>query len=153
MVIHCADEMFHAELYGTPTAEAIQNALPIAGETIRWGDEIYFEIDVHCELESDARADVLVGELGYWPPGRALCILFGPTPVSTDDQPKAASPVNVFGRITDDVSPFKTIRSGERIERYKPTDYPNGKIKGGCPKENPPNCIPVSYTHLRAHET
>ena len=115
MVIHCADEMFHAELYGTPTAEAIQNALPIAGETIRWGEEIYFEMDVKLDLKENARSDVQIGELGYWPPGNAFCIFFGPTPASVNDQPKAASPVNVFGRITDDVSPFKTIRSGERI--------------------------------------
>ncbi|NQT25859.1 hypothetical protein HQ585_10915 [candidate division KSB1 bacterium] len=116
MIIKCNSETFQAELYETPTAEAILKSLPIQGKAIRWGDEIYFEIDVQLDLESDARVDIQIGELGYWPPGRAFCIFFGPTPMSVNDLPKAASPVNVFAKIVNDVSKLKTIQSGEIIE-------------------------------------
>ena len=66
--------------------------------------------------EPDARAEVEVGDLAYWPAGPAFCIFFGPTPVSTGDQPRAYSPVNVFGRVLGDTGKFKTISNGAVIE-------------------------------------
>ena len=68
------------------------------------------------ELEPDARADVAVGNLAYWPAGPAFCIFFGPTPVSTGDQPRAYSPVNVFGRVSGDTGKFKIISAGAVIK-------------------------------------
>jgi len=101
-----------AELYDTPTAAEILKALPLEGRANRWGDEIYFDIPVRLGLEAGARADVEAGELGYWPTGTAFCIFFGPTPASTDERPRAYSPVNIFGRIRGDVSPLKIVRDG-----------------------------------------
>ena len=86
-----------AELNDSPTARLIWDALPIEGRANRWGDEIYFEIPVKTGQEPDAREEVAVGELGYWPVGHAFCIFFGPTPVSTDERPRAYSPVNKWG--------------------------------------------------------
>lgn len=88
-----------AELDSTPTADAVWNALPIHGRANRWGDEIYFGIPPRLGLEPEAREAVKVGDLGYWPPGHALCLFFGPTPISDGNGPRAASPVNVFGRL------------------------------------------------------
>jgi hypothetical protein len=90
-----------AELFDTPTGRAIYEALPLQRNVNRWGEEIYFEVPVQCELEENARAEVHVGDLAYWPNMPAFCIFFGPTPVSTSEQPVAASPVNVFGRILE----------------------------------------------------
>ena len=104
-----------AQLADTPTARAIWEALPLEGVANTWGDEIYFDIPVALAEEADARADVRVGELGYWPTGSAFCIFFGPTPVSTGDQPRAASAVNVFGRINGDATRFKTVKSGSTV--------------------------------------
>src|ERR1700704_1192101 len=87
-----------AVLHANSTARAIWNALPISGRANVWGDEIYFEIPVDL-AEDDGREEVAVGDLGYWPPGNALCIFWGPTPASHGSEPRAASPVNVFGRI------------------------------------------------------
>ena len=105
-----------ADLYDTPTAEAITKILPVTSRTHTWGDEVYFEIPIQIDLESDARAVVKVGELGYWPAGRAFCVFFGPTPVSTDGQPQAASAVNVFGKVTGNLNELKQIRSGDIVE-------------------------------------
>ena len=80
-----------------------------------WGHEIYFEIPLQLELEDDARQDVEVGDLAYWPSGPAFCIFFGPTPVSLGDAPRAYSPVNVFGSVKGDALVFKTIANGSRI--------------------------------------
>jgi hypothetical protein len=105
-----------AEMLDTPTASKIFEALPLESSANVWGDEIYFDIPLRIEQEPDARADVAVGDLAYWPAGPAFCIFFGPTPVSTGDQPRAYSPVNVFGRVTGDVRQLKGILNGAKIK-------------------------------------
>jgi hypothetical protein len=104
-----------AELNDAPTAQAIWESLPITGRAMVWGDEVYFEIPVAVEQAPDARADVEVGELGYWPVGRAFCIFFGPTPASTGDQPRAASPVNIVGRVLGDATVFRQVSTGATV--------------------------------------
>ena len=104
-----------AELNDSPTAQAIWDALPITGSASIWGDEIYFEIPVVAAQAPDARADVEVGELGYWPVGHAFCIFFGPTPVSSGDKPRAYSPVNVLGRVFGDATAFRAVRGGTEV--------------------------------------
>ena len=105
-----------AELNESTTAKNIWDALPIEGHANVWGDEIYFEIPVVIEQAPDARADVEVGELGYWTPGHAFCIFWGPTPASIDDRPRAASPVNVFGSVTGDATVLRGVRNGAHIQ-------------------------------------
>lgn len=105
-----------AELNESTTAQKIWDALPIEGRANVWGDEIYFEIPVVIEQAPDARAEVEVGELGYWTPGHAFCVFWGPTPASIDDKPRAASPVNVFGRVTGDATVLRGVRSGAHVQ-------------------------------------
>jgi hypothetical protein len=104
-----------AELNNTETAKRIIEALPIEGSAQIWGDEIYFDIPISVEAETDARADVEIGTVAYWPPGTALCLFFGPTPMSDGDQPRAASPVNVVGEISDDLEPLRQVRAGDHV--------------------------------------
>ena len=111
-----------AELDDSPTAAAILDALPIQASGNRWGDEIYFSIAVKEKAAPDARAEMDVGELAYWPPGNAFCIFFGPTPASDGDQPCAASPVNPIGRIVDDVEPLKGVADGTTVLVEKVSD-------------------------------
>ncbi|HAK94424.1 MAG TPA: hypothetical protein DCM87_05345 [Planctomycetes bacterium] len=104
-----------AELNDGPSAQRIWDALPIEGEANTWGEEIYFQIPVKIAREPEARADVDVGELGYWAPGEAFCIFFGRTPASTGAAPRAASAVNIVGKVTGDATRFKVVRDGERV--------------------------------------
>jgi hypothetical protein len=103
-----------AELDQSGTAEAIWDALPIEGAANTWGDEIYFSIPLTLELE-DGQEVVQLGELGYWPPGRAFCIFFGPTPASEGDEIRPASAVNIFGRILGDATAFKAVKDGTQV--------------------------------------
>lgn len=105
-----------AEMLDTPTAGQILEALPLESAAHVWGDEIYFDIPLSLDPEPDARADVAVGDLAYWPAGPAFCIFFGPTPVSPGDQPRAYSPVNVFGRVIGDAKRFKGVSSGAKVK-------------------------------------
>jgi hypothetical protein len=104
-----------AELWDTPTAQKILEVLPLESTVNVWGDEIYFDIPLELELEPDAKMDVAVGDLGYWPAGPAFCIFFGRTPVSRTDQPRAYSPVNLFGRVFGDAKQFKDVPGGAII--------------------------------------
>ncbi len=109
-----------AEILDTPTGRAIYEALPLKANASTWGDEIYFGIPVQSELEVNARSEVSVGDLAYWPNMPAFCIFFGPTPVSSGNQPRAASAVNVFGKLSDtNLELLRGIHEGEnvRVER------------------------------------
>jgi len=114
--ISFASTSFEAKLNDSPTAQAIWSALPVEGQVTTWGDEIYFAIPVEMPQEEDARAEVEVGELGYWPMGDAFCIFFGPTPVSTDEKPRAYSPVNIIGEIHGEPAALRSIRDGEPVK-------------------------------------
>jgi hypothetical protein len=103
-----------ARLNDSKTAQAIWDALPIEAKGETWGDEIYFGIGLTAAPEAP-REVVDVGDLAYWPPGRAFCIFFGPTPVSHGDECRPASPVNVVGHIVGDARVFKPVRSGTRV--------------------------------------
>ena len=119
--ITAGDVSLPAELNDNPTAQRIWDSLPVEGRANVWGDEIYFGIPVKADEELDARAEVEVGALGYWPPGNAFCIFFGPTPASIDKRPRAASPVNILGRVLGDAALFRSVQGGTlvKIERRK----------------------------------
>ncbi len=104
-----------AVLNDSPTATKIWEALPLEARGNTWGEEIYFSIPVRAEEAKDARDIVAVGDLGYWPPGTAFCIFFGRTPASTDSRPRAASAVNIIGRVTGDATVFKAVPSGTKV--------------------------------------
>lgn len=108
------DIKMSAELNDSNTAKKIWEALPIEANVQTWGDEIYFSIPVKVGLEN-AKAVVSEGDLGYWSPGNAFCIFFGPTPTSHGEEIRPASPVNVFGKIIGDPKIFKKVRSGAKI--------------------------------------
>lgn len=99
-----------------PTANAIWENLPLTGKANIWGDEIYFATPVKEGLEPTAKEVVERGDLGYWPPGRAFCIFFGPTPASTGAEIRPASAVNIIGRVEGDPTVFKKVKEGARVQ-------------------------------------
>jgi len=113
------DSVVQGELNESPTASLIWEALPIKGKGNRWGEEIYFAIPVKAELDETARAVVERGDLGYWPQGHALCIFFGPTPVSRGDEIRPASPVNIVGNIKGDLRVLKEVAEGTIVRLDK----------------------------------
>lgn len=104
-----------AELYDNKTAEAIYGILPITASVNTWGDEIYFEIPIHVELDEGAKEVVSKGELGFWPSGNCFCIFFGKTPMSKGDEIRPASAVNVFGKVIGDTNVLKRISDSVKI--------------------------------------
>ncbi len=104
------------ELSDSPTARAIVAALPIHGEARTWGDEIYFPIPVDQKLDETAAEVVEMGDLGYWPTGKAFCIFFGPTPASRGEEIRPAGAVNVVGKVFGDPRAFKAVHDGQPVD-------------------------------------
>ena len=98
-----------AELNNTPTAEKVAGVLPFKTSFDTWGDEIYFTLPVEADLDESAREEVEIGDLGYWPTGKAFCIFFGPTPMSTRGKIIPASAVNMIGKVTGDATRLKAV--------------------------------------------
>jgi hypothetical protein len=109
------DLSLEGELNETLTARKIAEVLPIKADFKTWGDEIYFTIPVHVELDQNAREEVEPGDLGYWPPGKAFCIFFGQTPMSPPGKIVPASAVNLIGRILGDASRLKEVMGEKEI--------------------------------------
>jgi hypothetical protein len=89
-----------AELSDAPAARAVADALPLSARMSRWGDEYYGSVDLDIPDDGSGRDLMTVGEIAWWPPGKALCVFFGRTPASTDERPRAASAVLPVGRVT-----------------------------------------------------
>lgn len=88
------------------TCKAIVDSLPIELHSARWGDCLYSVIPVNIDAEN-TQIDCELGDIGYWIEGKAFVIFFGKTPHSTDDNPKAASAINIFAKIEGDISVFE----------------------------------------------
>jgi hypothetical protein len=116
ILITCGRFSFEAELFDTNTAQMIRNELPLQGVANIWGEEIYFPVTFTAEIEDGAKEEVEVGTIAYWPPGKAFCIFFGPTPVSTSAKPRAYSPVNICGQILGPLNELRAISPGEKIK-------------------------------------
>ena len=104
-----------AELNDSATSDALWEALPITGSANIWGDEIYFSIPVYKEEEEDARETVEMGAVAYWPPGNALCLFWGATPMSAPGEIRPASAVNVMGLIDGDPTVLGGVPGGAEI--------------------------------------
>jgi hypothetical protein len=104
-----------ADLNDTPTAKKVAKALPIKASFNTWGDEIYFAIPVTAHLDDSAKEVVELGDLGYWPTGKAFCIFFGQTPMSKPGKIIPASAVNVIGKVLGDATQFKNVMDEKEI--------------------------------------
>jgi hypothetical protein len=121
VIIKIGDSELKAELNDSPSSEKLKALLPLEFSMSRWGDEFYGDCGIKTELSQDARDVMEIGELAVWPTGRALCIFFGPTPASEEDEPRAVSPVNPVGKLMSDTEHLKKLGSTihVKIETFK----------------------------------
>jgi len=107
-----------AELNDTETSAAIWKKLSIEAKGEFRGDEILFGIGLAMDSE-DPRELVQEGDLGYWPPGEAFCIFYGPTPTSREGEIRPYSPVNIIGKVLGDPKVFKTVKDASKVRIEK----------------------------------
>jgi hypothetical protein len=118
--IHAGNIKLRAELYDTPSAERFLRSLPVEGRAATWGEEVYCPVAIHGHSEDHLQDEVDIGEIGYWPPGKAVCIFYGATPASgADGKPRPAGPVQRIGRLLDDPARLRDTQDGDRL-RFEP---------------------------------
>jgi hypothetical protein len=101
----------------TPTAKALLDAMPMETTGNYWGGEFYFSVPVKSKPDATAREVVEPGTIAFWTEGSCLCLFWGPTPVSKAGECRAASSVNVVGRVRDSQVLTKLKGRGVRVER------------------------------------
>ncbi|WP_030615389.1 cyclophilin-like fold protein [Streptomyces sclerotialus] len=104
-----------ATLADTPTAAALEGALPLTSTARTWGEEVYFSTPVSPAREAGAQQVVDPGTVAFWTDGDALALPYGPTPVSRGDECRLASPCNVLGSVDGDPRRLATVRDGDPI--------------------------------------
>ena len=93
------------QLEDSQSAQALAARLPLEISLSRWGDEYYGSIGTPLQGISGPTQEVMaVGDLAYWEPGAAFCLFFGPTPLSSGEEPVAAGPVHLVGGVQGDWS-------------------------------------------------
>jgi len=85
----------------TETIRRIIQKLPITTNINKWGEELYTDdIKIGTDYEiSDLKQEVNKFDVAFWPEGGAICLFFGPTPISKGGKILAYSPVQVIGKI------------------------------------------------------
>ena len=64
------------------TCKSILDSLPFSVNAHLWGEEIYTDESPITQPEENAKDLVSLNDITYWPAGKAICLFFGPTPVS-----------------------------------------------------------------------
>ena len=104
------------ELNDSPTSNELYENLPLEGVSQVWGDEIYFSTDIGIENDEWAKETVELGDIAFWPPGNAVCLFFGETPISAPGEIRPASPTNIMGKLSGDLDLLKKISGGTEVK-------------------------------------
>lgn len=81
------------------TVKAILENLPIEVNINKWGEELYTDKTSIVAQEENAKSEVNLFDVAFWPEGNAICLFYGPTPISKGGKILPYSPVNIVGRI------------------------------------------------------
>jgi len=119
IIFDFGDLKMSAELNDSPTSNALYEQLPIEGISQVWGDEIYFSTSLVAENDEWAKETVDLGDIAFWPPGNAVCLFFGPTPMSAPGEIRPASATNIMGKLTGDLDLLKSISGGSEVKVIK----------------------------------
>ncbi len=92
------------------TIERLIIELPVEGRIALLKDGIYFEKPLKIGTEKAVKI-VEVGTIAYWPMANSICIFYNKT--------KPYSPVNIIGRVLENLELFKNLDSGTKIRIEK----------------------------------
>ena len=91
------------------TVKAILDSLPIEVNINKWGKELYTDKTLIRAQEENAKSEVSLLDVAFWPEGSALCLFYGPTPISKPNKIEPYSPVNIVGRIVTEEADRRSL--------------------------------------------
>tara|TARA_B110000438_G_scaffold85581_1_gene85055 strand:+ start:24 stop:395 length:372 start_codon:yes stop_codon:yes gene_type:complete len=115
IIFDFGDFLIQGILNDSPTSNIFYGLLPISGESQIWGEEIYFSTQIKVQNDEWAKETVELGDIAFWPPGNALCLFFGPTPISAPNEIRPASATNIMGKLKGDLELLKNVKSSDSI--------------------------------------
>lgn len=116
IIFDFGDLKIKGELNDSPTSNELYENLPLEGVSQVWGDEIYFSTDIGIENDEWAKETVELGDIAFWPPGNAVCLFFGETPISAPGEIRPASPTNIMGKLSGDLDLLKKVSGGTEVK-------------------------------------
>lgn len=116
IIIRAKSGEFTGELDEGSLPDAVWLSLPKTFYINMLGSMIYFEFPIDSAIGGEQVTKLNKGDIAYWPKANALCLFFGPTPLSGDDgQPVAPYPVVKIGRLTGDYAALEDAGDRQRI--------------------------------------
>lgn len=111
---------YDAEIDDSDISNAIWLSLPFKAQINMLGCEIYFEMPLDAKITGEEKTVFEKGDIAYWPSASALCIFFGPTPLSGEDgRPVTRFPHVKIGRVLGDPSSMKHAGDRQQITLEK----------------------------------
>lgn len=86
--------------FSPKTVSEFIDKLPFTVDLNVCGDEIYTSESPISQPEENVKSPVNLNDVAYWPTGKAVCLFYGPTPLSSSGDIVPASPVNILGKIS-----------------------------------------------------
>ena len=102
--------VLEGELKDSLLGEKVEALIPFHSNGRVWGQELYFPIPLKSQL-SKPQDLMEVGDIAFWTEGSCLCLFYGPTPISSENEIRAASAVEVVGKFRGDLDGLKKITS------------------------------------------
>jgi len=97
------------------TVKAILENLPTEVNINKWGQELYTDRTSIAAQKENAKSEVSLLDVAFWPAGNALCLFYGSTPISKAGKIVAASPVNIVGRIISQDNIIDKVKDTTRV--------------------------------------
>ena len=99
------------------TVSSFLDSLPLKVGMNIWGEELYTDQTLIKVGPENSKELVELMDVAYWPPGKAICLFFGPTPIGKSGEIRPYSEVNVIGKIVDcDKRFLKNVSNGLQVK-------------------------------------
>jgi len=97
------------------TVKGLLDSLPIEVKINKWGKELYTDKIPVTLHEENAKSELNLLDVAFWPEGSTLCLFYGPTPISKSNKIEPYSPVNIVGRIMSESDIIDRVRDGSTV--------------------------------------
>eukprot|EP01080_Neovahlkampfia_damariscottae_P005560 gene5560-9378_t len=117
-----------ADLNDSITSDIIYQNLPMESSTKLFGNLVYFDVKMNEKIPIESNCEKIVlkpEDLAFWVDKSNICICWGKTENSFQDEPRLSAPCNVFGRIRKEFNVIELLNgmNGKEDLKVKIEEY------------------------------